>query len=122
MASNIQRGPRRMDAGDWVRLKRIGGMNYFDSEKSVSNPVSSGSVRFEPHNGRRVYTEFGTSKIRMPASVFTDLRASRAAEYVIESNVPENNFKTLAGTRLCSCSLTSDPKKQGNCPKCLHTF
>ena len=109
-----------MDAGDWVRLKRIGGMNYFNYNKTVTNPVSSGSVRLEPHTGRRVYTEFGTSKIRMPASVFTDFRASRTADYIVESNVPENNFKSLAGTRLCSCSLTSNPKKQGNCPICLH--
>jgi hypothetical protein len=122
MASNIQRGPRRMDAGDWVRLKRLGGMNYFQQTNAVTNPSSTPSIRLEPSGGRRVYTEFGTSKIRMPASVFTDIRASRTADYVIESNVPENNFKTLSGTRLCSCSLTSNPKKQGICPTCLHRF
>jgi len=107
-----------MDAGDWIRLKRIGGMNYFDSEKSVSNPVSSGSVRFEPHTGRRVYTEFGTSKTRVPASLFTDYVASRRADYVVESGGAGN--KTLLATRMCDCAFTSNPKKEGICPSCLH--
>lgn len=107
-----------MDAGDWVRLKRIGGMNFFDPKKAVTNPSSSTSIRLEPHNGRRVYTEVGTSKIRMPASLFTDYVASRTADYILESGEAGN--KTLVGARLCDCALTSNPKKQGICPSCLH--
>jgi hypothetical protein len=122
MASNIQRGPRRMDAGDWIRLKRIGGMKYFNYNTTVTNPSSTPSIRLEPSGSRRVYTEFGNSNVRMPASVFTDFKASRTADYILESGTPENNFKTLSGTRLCSCSLTSNPNKQGNCPTCLHTL
>ena len=108
-----------MDAGDWIRLKRIRGLNYFDSEKSVTNPVSSGSVRLEAHSGRRVYTEFGTSKTRLPASLFTEYVARDRAEYTLESGGPGN--KTLLATQICDCALTSNPKKQGICPSCLQS-
>lgn len=116
MASNIQRGPRRMDASDWVRLKRVGGMNYFEANKSVENPP----IQLESHTARRVYTEFGTSNIRLPASFHTDSVAAKSADYVLESRAKGTNNKVLLATRICDCKITSNPKKQGICPSCLH--
>jgi hypothetical protein len=101
-----------MDAGDWIRLKRIRGFDW-----SVTNPSTAPSLRLEPHTARRVYTEFGTSRIRAPASGFTDYVAVQSADYVMESGGPGN--KTLIARRLCSCSLISNPKKRGICPTCV---
>jgi len=106
-----------MDAGDWIRLKRIRGLLYYNPEKGVTNPSTAPSLRLEPHTARRVYTEFGTSRIRAPASGFTDYVAVRSADYVMESGGPGN--KTLIARRLCSCSLISNPKKRGICPTCV---
>jgi hypothetical protein len=108
-----------MDAGDWIRLKRIAGMKHFDYTQAVTNPQSVPSIRIEARTGRRVYTEFGNSKIRLPASAYTDLVAANSADYIFESGGPGN--KTLVATSLCDCTLTSNPKKQGICPSCLHS-
>jgi hypothetical protein len=114
MASNIQRGPRRMDAGDWVRLKRLGGSKYYLAEQpqDIINPPP----RLETENGRRVFTEFGTSKIRRPASNWVDFVASQTADYVLESGVAGS--KTLVANGICTCT-TSNPQKQGLCVTCI---
>ena len=102
-----------MDAGDWIRLKRLQGMNFFEPKKANKNP----SVNIEPHTGRKVYTEFGTSKIRMPASFWIDNVASYNTTYILESGGA--GTKSLVGTRLCDCLLTSDPVKHNpRCTKC----
>jgi len=115
MASDIQRGTRKMDASDWIRLKRLqGGTNYMaDMNGDVTNPPPS----VIPKTGRRVFTEFGTSKIRRPASSYTDYAASRSADYVLES-YNRGSGKTLVGNRLCNCT-TFDPVNHTNkCTKC----
>jgi len=114
MASNIQRGPRRMDASDWVRMKRIRGMNFFDAKKSVENPP----FLLEAKTGRRVYTEFGTSNIRLPASFYTDLVASNAGDYVLESGGPGN--KRLQANYVCDCSTQDPVKHNGICIRCVY--
>ena len=116
MASNIQRGTRRMDAGDWIRLKRIkGGQNFLtDMPGDVTNPPPS----IIPKNERRVFADFGTSKIRRPASSYTDYAASRSSDYVVETYTVGGG-KVLVGTRLCNCNITFDPvKHNGLCSKC----
>ena len=116
MASDIQRGTRKMDAGDWIRLKRIkGGKNYLaDMNGDVTNPNPS----IVPQTGRRVFTEFGTSKIRRPASSYTDYAASRSSDYIVESYTIGGG-KVLVGTRLCDCNITFNPvKHNGLCAKC----
>jgi hypothetical protein len=116
MASDIQRGTRKMDASDWIRLKRLkGGQNYLtDMEGDVTNPAPV----LVPNTGRRVFTEFGTSKIRRPASSYTDYAASISSDYIMESYTVGGG-KILRGTRLCDCNLTFDPvKHNGVCSKC----
>lgn len=121
MASNIQRGTRGLSAGDWVRLQRLRGSRNYETDKpsDITNPPA----RSEPESGRRVYTEFGTSKIRRPASNWTDYRASQTADYVLENTVEtcETNpgiERELTIHRLCACRTTSAIKHNGLCVKC----
>lgn len=125
MASNIQRGTRGLSAGDWVRLQRLRGGKNFQSDKpsDITNP----SARSEPESGRRVYTEFGTSKIRRPASSYTDYIASQTADYVLETTVGTcgGNGRTNPGVarslrihKICSCETESAIKHNGICVKC----
>ena len=119
MASDIQRGTRKMDASDWIRLKRIkGGQNYLTDMIGATTDITNPSPLLVPTTGRRLFTEFGTSKIRRPASSYTDYAASRSADYIMESYTVGGG-KELRGTRLCDCNLTFDPvKHNGVCSKC----
>ena len=132
MASDIQRGPRRMDASDWTRIKKLNGakgnMLYkfgTSSPPPVPNPykdVVNPSPRLEPEGGRRVYTEFGTSKIRRPASNYTDFIASQRADFISETTNPSTGGKVLTQTKICSCSTTINVMKgrYGICRKCSY--
>ena len=116
MASNIQRGTRGLSAGDWVRLQRLKGARNFQADKpgDITNP----SARSEPETGRRVYTEFGTSKIRRPASGYTDYIASQTADYVIETTDSTLIAKSLTIHKICKCGTSSAIKHNGVCVKC----
>ena len=124
MASNIQRGTRGLSAGDWVRLQRLHGSRNFEADKpgDITNPPP----RSEPESGRRVYTEFGTSKIRRPASNWTDYIAAQKGDYVLEapvgtcgsgSNRHAGVARELTINKICECR-TSSAKKVGICPTC----
>ena len=121
MASNIQQGTRGMSAGDWTRLKRLRGARNFEAQKpaDITNPLGP---HFESKTGRRVYTEFGTPKVRRPASFYTDYRASQTADYIIQSTNSSNLIgKDLAQVWLCDCSRPSTGVLKGNvgvCVKC----
>lgn len=127
MASDIQRGTRGLSAGDWVRLKRLNGavgrMIYVIGTTSPPTPIVNKDITnpspiSEPHSGRKVYTEFGTSKIRRPASNYTDYIASQTADYVLESsNELCGVGKNLTINRICKCEKTS-AKKVGLCVEC----
>jgi len=116
MASNIQQGTRGLSAGDWVRLQRLRGGRNFQSDKP--NDIINPPPRSEIETGRRVYTEFGLSKIQRPASNWTDYIASQAADYVIQT--PSGTCGAginLTINKLCVCSISS-AKKVGICVKC----
>jgi hypothetical protein len=117
MASNIQRGPTRMDAGDWIRMKRLAGAKMYKTQntKDTVNP----SPRLEPESGRRVYTEFGISKIRRVASDWTNYVASQTGDYVLENTNPSNGIgKQLTVYKVCSCQTKSAIKHNWKCPTC----
>jgi hypothetical protein len=116
MASNIQRGTRGLSAGDWVRLKRLSGARTFDTDVTT-NP----NPRTEVETGRRVYTEFGTSKIRRPASNFTDYVASQTVDYVVEKPAGSCGAgKALTVRKICKCDTSSAIKHGGLCVTCKH--
>jgi hypothetical protein len=125
MASNIQRGTRGLSAGDWVRLQRLRGGRNFQADKpsDITNPPA----RSEPESGRRIYTEFGTSKIRRPASNWTDYKAAQTADYVLERSVGTCGAsgrtntgvaRSLTINKICICDTTSAIKHNGVCVKC----
>jgi hypothetical protein len=103
MASNIQAGTRGLSAGDWIRLQRLRGSRNFQSDKDqdITNPSP---VLLETTQGaRRIFTEFGTSKIRRPASFWTDYRASQTADYVLEAQNSETKSRSLDIQKVCRC-------------------
>ena len=116
MASNIQRGTRGLSAGDWVRLQRLKGARNFQADKpgDITNP----SARSEPETGRRVYTEFGTSKIRRPASNYTDYVASQTADYVLENINSTLIARSLTIHKICTCDTSSAITHNGLCISC----
>ena len=116
MASNIQRGPRSLSAGDWVRMKRLTGAKYYltDQPSDVTNPPPRLEV-----GTRHVYTEFGTSKTRRPASNWIDYKASQTSDYVVES-VGTNGQKVLTAKKVCTCNTTNPVKHNGLCLVCKY--
>jgi len=115
-----------MDAGDWVRLKRLQGARQNMRKRNDSSPppfvdTVNPDPRIEPKTGRRVYTEFGTSKIRRPASMFTDYVASQTADYVLEAPSGECGVaKALTIKKVCRCDTSSAIKHNGLCIRCMY--
>jgi len=130
MASNVQRGPRRMDASDWTRIKKLNGARgnmyvVYGPVSPAPPPLLTGITnpdpRLEPESGRRVYTEFGTSKIRRPASNYTDYVASQTADYVLESVDPTNKVgKNLYHNWVCNCARPNLNVLKGNNGVCIN--
>ena len=93
---NVQAGTRALSASDWVRLKRLQGARYFQTQD-----LTRSTVCVQPETGRRVYAEFGVSKIRRPASAWTDYKASQTGDYVLESQNTETKSRSLTAHTLC---------------------
>ena len=116
-----------MDASDWTRIRKLNGArgNMYVAYGPVSpappallTGITNPSPRTELESGRRVYTEFGTSKIRRPASNYTDYVASQSADYVMETTSGACGVgKNLTINKICKCA-TSSAKKVGLCPEC----
>lgn len=136
--SNAQQGTRGMSASDWIRIKRLQGARANGySNSSTSGVLTSTSAIFnkdvappqfpqdERHNVNgaiNVFPVVGTSKIRRPASNWTDYVASQTADYVLSSQAATTGTSvknTL--TKLCSCTATTLSTKQGICTKCNAT-
>lgn len=121
MASNVQAGTRGLSASDWVRLKRLRGSREFQNDKN-GDVVNPRPTLIETTQGaRRVFTEFGTSKIRRPASFWTEYRASQISDYVLESQSAITKSRTLVAKKVCTCDPQPDPiKHNGLCITCIH--
>ena len=135
--SNAQQGTRGLSAGDWIRLQRLRGARsngYSNSSTSgVLTPTSSiynkdisptQASQIEIHNNSaiNVFPVVGTSKIRRPASNWTDYIASQTADFVLssEANANGTSIKNTV-TKLCSCTSTTLSTKIGICTKCNQT-
>ena len=124
--SNAQQGTRGMSASDWIRLQRLKGAKTYNTvnlmtNKDITPPQSN---QFEIHNNSaiNVFPVVGTSKIRRPASNWTDYVASQTADYVLSSQNALNatSIKNTV-TRLCYCTSTTLLTKTGICSKCTGT-
>lgn len=136
--TNMQRGTRGLSAGDWVRLQRLRGARANGySNTSTNGVLTSTSAIFNKdvvppqmiqqpiHNTNaaiHVYPTVGTSKIRRPASNWTDYVASQTADYVLSSqNATTGTSVKNAQTKLCRCTTTVATTKPGICTKCNQT-
>ena len=125
MASNVQRGPNRMDASDWTRIKKLNGargnMLYVSGTPSPApRPTPYKDVVNPPpitQLGVGKYTEFGISKIRRPASNYTDYIASQTVDYVLQSKAT-TCASTLTINRICTCGTSDAIKHNGVCMIC----
>jgi len=129
--------PMSMSASDWTRLQRqTGGMNYdstvgigptnanFPKDEDINPPA------FNRSKALLIAADVGGSKIRRPASEFTNFTAARVADYVLKSQgqrgTNQNGLNTgtarLTVTRLAACrgcaSLGITLPKVGICNKC----
>lgn len=136
--SNLQRGTTGMSASDWIRMKRIngaklnGGLNYPTSNGMLSptSPVYNKDIappQFNQTNysltgAINVFSTAGSSKIRRPASNWTDFVASQTADYLTYAQTATTGTSvTTTKTRLCDCTTSNLATRQGVCTKCNGT-
>ena len=119
-----------MDASDWTRIKKLNGARgnmyvVYGPVSPAPPPLLTGITnpppRTEVETGRRIYTEVGGSKIRRPASHFTDYVASQTADYVLESVNSANKVgKKLDHKWVCDCSRTKLDVLKGSNGVCIN--
>jgi hypothetical protein len=135
--SNAQQGTRGLSAGDWIRLQRLKGARSNGYSNASTNGVLTStspifnkdvappnSAQFLVHNTSAisVFEVVGTSKIRRPASNWTDYIASQTADFVLSRESGLNTTSvTNTVTRLCNCTSTTLSTKTGICTKCNAT-
>jgi len=126
--SNVQQGTRGMSAGDWVRMQRLRGARnngavgvdgVLVTNKDIA-PTAFPQVGYS--RSLMIRKNIGTSKIRRPASNWTDFIASQTADMVLSSQTVNNGVNvtgiTNTLTKLCNCSSTVLQSKVGKCTKC----
>jgi len=109
-----------MDAGDWIRIKRLQGARNYLTKQANDADVINPPPRLEANTNRHVYTEFGISKIRRPASNYTDYLASQTVDYILESGGPGPVNKKLVAHKLCTCTTRDPVKHNGVCVTCQY--
>ena len=123
---NAQQGTRGLSAGDWIRIQRLRQSRTYAT--TLANNKDIVPTTFPQSSQEHLTSSLkvvGTSKIRRPASSWTDYTASQTADYVLpsqEATTGTSVKNTL--TKLCNCSSTTLSTKRGNCTKCnaLGTF
>lgn len=103
--SNMQTGTRGLSAGDYTRLKRIRGAKSYVTANLEDNVDISSPTRV------------GVGRIRRPASMWLDYKASQTADFVTSASTGLNG-NTLSLTKLCDCTTASLPVKMTGCSKC----
>ena len=134
--SNAQQGTRGMSASDWIRIKRLQGAranaySYTSGNLSVDGvlttnkdiaPQNAAQILIHNNSAINVFDAVGTSRIRRPASNWTDYVASQTADYVLSSqNAPNATSVKNTATKLCGCTTTTLSTKTGICSKCNQT-
>jgi hypothetical protein len=128
--SNASRGVNGVSAGDWVRLKRLqGSRSNGYSSNGLLNPTSpifnkdvapTTSLQVPYGLPIHVFPVAGSSKIRRPASNWTDHIAFKNADVVFSKQAsPDNATTVLTRYRLCDCTKTNLADKDSVCRRCL---
>lgn len=116
---NLQTGTRGLSAGDWTRIQRLRGAKTYSTVNLATNKdIAPTPNPQQPYNVSLLNPkDVGTGKIRRPASMWTDYRASQTSDFVTRANTGLNG-NTLSVTKLCSCTTSVLPTKLANCAKC----
>ena len=120
--SNAQQGTRGLSAGDWIRLQRLRGARNFQDDKpsDITGTVVMPQTIY--NKAMLIPRDVGTSRIRRPASFYTDFRASQTADFVTQKQTATSGpAKTLTDTRLCDCSKTTLTTRLTGCQVCSKT-
>lgn len=128
---NAQQGTRGLSAGDWIRLQRLrgarnNGLTGTDGVLTTNKDIAPTPFPQVGYNrSLLIRRNIGTSKIRRPASNWTDFIASQTADFVISSQSVNSgvNVTGVKNTRttLCNCTTTTLTTKAGICTKCNAT-
>lgn len=125
---DAQQGTRGLSAGDWTRIQRLRqNRTYATTLASNKDIAPTPFPQFSQHlsTAINVFDVIGTSKIRRPASSWTDYVASQTADFILSSQTATTGTAVKnTVTKLCDCSSTTLTTKTGNCTKCnaLGTF
>ena len=115
---NAQQGTRGLSAGDWTRIQRLRQNSKYATTLASDKDIAPTPFPQLPSHlpSSRVV---GTSKIRRPASSWTDYTAFKTGDFVISavSSTSGTSVKNIV-TRLCDCSSTTLLTKIGKCSKC----
>jgi hypothetical protein len=122
---NAQQGTRGLSAGDWIRLQRLRGSRNNGTTGSDAVLVTNKDIAPTPFSQLGYNASFlipktvGTSKIRRPASNWTEYVASQTADFVLSSQAATTGTSVKnTRTRLCDCTTTTLSTKTGICTKC----
>jgi hypothetical protein len=118
--SNAQQGTRGLSAGDWTRIQRLRQSRTYATTLTTDKDIAP--TPFRQRSQEHLTSSLkvvGTSKIRRPASSWTDYTASQTGDFVISalSSTTGTSVKNIV-TRLCDCSPTTLLTKVGKCSKC----
>ena len=120
---NAQMGTRGLSAGDWVRLQRMRQnrtyLNTIRTNEDIIALPNPKNIHPNTSRGTLPLHGYGISKIRRPASSWTEYIASQTADYVLPSQAAVNGT-SIKNTRttLCNCVSTTVTTKVGPCMKC----
>ena len=117
--SNSQAGTRGLSAGDWTRLQRLRGAKTYATVNLATNkdiaPTPNPQISYG--TSLLIPKDVGTGKIRRPASMWTDYRASQTADFILQRANNGGGF-ILRDTNVCDCSTITLSTKTTGCTKC----
>ncbi len=118
--SNAQQGTRGLSAGDWTRIQRLRQSSTYATTLTTNKDIAP--TPFPQRSQEHLTSSLkvvGTSKIRRPASSWTDYAASQSVDFVLSSQTDITGTSVNnTVTKLCDCSSTTLTTKTGNCTKC----
>lgn len=123
--SNGSQGTRGLSAGDWIRLQRLRGARTYNTvnlatNNDITNPVAMPQTVYS--TPMLIKKDVGTSKIRRPASSWTDYRASQTADFVLQKQTATTGTsQTLTQTKLCDCTPSTLTTRLTGCKVCSTT-
>lgn len=116
---NAQQGTRGLSAGDWTRIQRLRQSTTYATTLANDKDIAPTPFPQRPYGLPSSANVVGTSKIRRPASSWTDYTAFKTGDFVISAvSSTTGTSVTNIVTKLCDCSSTTLLTKVGKCSRC----